>query len=201
MARSPTCSSPGPAPEGTLSVAYDPAAARKTIEALGLSGQRDRLSHGPTAGRPRSRVALGSRCRRRRADARAGRGREARGSVSKAQTRRPPAHLDDRRTRCRPQKYWGVLQAGGRYDRAFRNPVYDDAIAALVEREERALYPERRDQSVICCSSSTPRNSRVYRWCSWPMPRWRSRSCTASVKAAASTSAPRSNASYFSGSR
>jgi hypothetical protein len=35
---------------------------------------------------------------------------------------------------------------GGRFDRDFRNPVYDDDVAALVAREERALYPERREQ-------------------------------------------------------
>jgi len=34
----------------------------------------------------------------------------------------------------------------GKFDRKFRSDAYDDSMAVLVEREERALYPERRDQ-------------------------------------------------------
>lgn len=45
-----------------------------------------------------------------------------------------------------PEKYWGVLQKGGKYDRTFRTDAFDASIVALIEREERALYPERREQ-------------------------------------------------------
>ncbi|MBL8743001.1 MAG: ABC transporter substrate-binding protein [Myxococcales bacterium] len=45
-----------------------------------------------------------------------------------------------------PEKYWAVIQKDGRYDRAFRSPAFDDDMLALVKREERALYPERREQ-------------------------------------------------------
>lgn len=45
-----------------------------------------------------------------------------------------------------PEKYWSLPQKEGKYDRTFRSDAYDDTIAELVEREERALYPERREQ-------------------------------------------------------
>lgn len=45
-----------------------------------------------------------------------------------------------------PEKYWSVPQADGKYVSSYRNDAYDDEIAALVAREERALYPERREQ-------------------------------------------------------
>ncbi|MEQ1841767.1 MAG: hypothetical protein ABL994_15285, partial [Verrucomicrobiales bacterium] len=45
-----------------------------------------------------------------------------------------------------PEKYWNVPRIGGHYDRSIRTDAFDDTIAQLVEREERALYPERREQ-------------------------------------------------------
>jgi hypothetical protein len=45
-----------------------------------------------------------------------------------------------------PEKYWSLPMVDGKFDRSHRNPAYDDSIAALVEREERALYAERREQ-------------------------------------------------------
>lgn len=45
-----------------------------------------------------------------------------------------------------PEKYWNVPRPKGQYDRSFRSDAFDDTVAALVEREERALYPERREQ-------------------------------------------------------
>ena len=45
-----------------------------------------------------------------------------------------------------PEKYWSLPQTDGKFDRSFRSDAYDDSTAALVEREERALYPERREQ-------------------------------------------------------
>lgn len=47
---------------------------------------------------------------------------------------------------AQPEKYWSLPQKDGKYDRSFRGDAYTDAIAELVEREERALYPERREQ-------------------------------------------------------
>jgi HAE1 family hydrophobic/amphiphilic exporter-1 len=45
-----------------------------------------------------------------------------------------------------PEKYWNIPQVSGQYDRSFRSDAFDDGVVALVEREERALYPERREQ-------------------------------------------------------
>jgi hypothetical protein len=45
-----------------------------------------------------------------------------------------------------PERYWSLPQVEGKFDGKHRNNAYDDTIAALVEREERALYPERREQ-------------------------------------------------------
>jgi hypothetical protein len=45
-----------------------------------------------------------------------------------------------------PEKYWSLPMVDGKFDRGYRNATYDESIAALVEREERALYAERREQ-------------------------------------------------------
>jgi hypothetical protein len=45
-----------------------------------------------------------------------------------------------------PDRYWNLPQAGGKFDRAYRAEFYDEAVEGLVAREERALYPERREQ-------------------------------------------------------
>lgn len=45
-----------------------------------------------------------------------------------------------------PRYWWGLQRVDGQYPPDARNPAYDDEIAALVDREQRALYPERREQ-------------------------------------------------------
>jgi peptide/nickel transport system substrate-binding protein len=42
--------------------------------------------------------------------------------------------------------YWNLPIKDGRYVATFRHDAFDDEIAALVDRERRALYPERREQ-------------------------------------------------------
>jgi ABC-type transport system substrate-binding protein len=146
MARVAQVPVPGKAPEGAVSVQYEPEAARTAIEALGLSGQRIRLSHGP---RPVDRAIVLHLVRDAAA---AGVTLEPVEVVKLAELYRKRKHgglLLTSTTGERdasPEKYWSVPQLGGRFDRKFRNAVYDDGIAALVEREERALYPERREQ-------------------------------------------------------
>lgn len=44
-----------------------------------------------------------------------------------------------------PQRYWNVPLEDGVFRETFRNVAYDDAMAALASREKRALYPERRE--------------------------------------------------------
>jgi peptide/nickel transport system substrate-binding protein len=45
-----------------------------------------------------------------------------------------------------PLRYWNVPSKGGRFDAAARTPAYDATIQELVDRERRALFPERREQ-------------------------------------------------------
>jgi ABC-type transport system substrate-binding protein len=45
-----------------------------------------------------------------------------------------------------PLRYWNVPSEGGIYDASARTPAYDAAVRELIERERRALYPERREQ-------------------------------------------------------
>lgn len=146
MARVAQVPVPGPVPEGALSTPYEPEAARDALATLGLSGQRIRLSHGP---RPIDRAIVVHLVR------------DAAAAGVTLEPVEVPKLADLYRARkhgglllttttgerdAAPEKYWSVSQVGGRYDPKFRNQVYDDAIAALVEREERALYPERREQ-------------------------------------------------------
>jgi peptide/nickel transport system substrate-binding protein len=146
MARVAQVPVPGPPPEAAVSIHYEPDAARKAIEALGLSGQRIRLSHGT---RPIDRAIVLHLVRDAAA---AGLTLEPVEVVKLADLYRKRKHggllltTTTGERDASPEKYWGVPQVGGRYDPKFRNQVYDDAVAALVGREERALYPERREQ-------------------------------------------------------
>jgi len=45
-----------------------------------------------------------------------------------------------------PERSWNVPLVEGRSDRTYRSDAFTDEIVKLVEREERALYPERREQ-------------------------------------------------------
>ncbi|MCB9600193.1 MAG: hypothetical protein H6720_07530 [Sandaracinus sp.] len=45
-----------------------------------------------------------------------------------------------------PRRYWNLPLRQGAYVRDARHDAYDDEVHALVEREEHALFPERRDQ-------------------------------------------------------
>ena len=137
---------PGPPPEGALNIGYDSAAARKALEAAGAIGKRIKLFHGTT---PVNKAIAESIAK----------------DVSAAGMTLEPtevAKLSDlyrKRTHggllltsttgerdAMPEKYWGLPMVGGKFDRSFRSPAFDQEILALVEREERALYLERREQ-------------------------------------------------------
>lgn len=45
-----------------------------------------------------------------------------------------------------PERLWDLPRVQGKFDRKFRSGAFTDAVGALLDREERALYPERRDQ-------------------------------------------------------
>jgi hypothetical protein len=137
---------PGKEPQGTAVVGFDLEGARKLFEAHGLAGKKIPLFHGSTpvdravanrivkdvaaAGvtlEPNEVKKLGDLYRKRK-----------HGGLLVSST---TGERDSQ-----PEKYWSLPQVGGKYDRKFRNIAYSNEIAALVEREERALYDERREQ-------------------------------------------------------
>jgi ABC-type transport system substrate-binding protein len=137
---------PGPAPKGAASVPFDRARARAALQTAGVLGQRIPLFHG-TSPTDKALVA-----RLVEDVAAAGVILEPKEVVKLSDLYRQRKHgglLLTSTTGERdalPEKYWSLPQVGGKYDRAFRNSAYDDSISQLVEREERALYQERREQ-------------------------------------------------------
>ncbi len=136
----------GAAPKGAEATKRDPDAAKAALEKAGAAGATIPLFHGerPVEKMVAERVAkdaaavglvlelkreakLGDLFRKRK-----------HGGLLLTQT---TGERDSE-----PEKYWAVLQKDGKYDRSYRTDAFDDAILALVEREERALYPERREQ-------------------------------------------------------
>jgi ABC-type transport system substrate-binding protein len=137
---------PGPLPKDAATVEFNQDEARRQVGSSGLAGKRIPLFHGPTtvdaaiaAHLVRDLAAVGV-------------------TLEAKQVKRV---FDLYRTRThgglimmsttgerdsQPEKYWSVPQVGGKYDRKFRNAAYTNEIAGLVEREERALYSERREQ-------------------------------------------------------
>lgn len=45
-----------------------------------------------------------------------------------------------------PARYWNLPVVGGRYDEKARNAAFDEKVSGLLQKERRALYPERREQ-------------------------------------------------------
>jgi ABC-type transport system substrate-binding protein len=45
-----------------------------------------------------------------------------------------------------PRRFWNLPMVRNQPDGSARNPAYDESVAQLAEREERAMYDERRDQ-------------------------------------------------------
>lgn len=137
---------PGEAPKGTAETSFDLEGAKTLAATHGLVGKKIPLFHGPTpvdkalAARIAKDVAaagiilepsevkkLNDLYRKRK-----------HGGLLLTQT------TGDRD--AEPERYFSLPQVGGKYDRKFRNSAYTNEIAALVEREERALYGERREQ-------------------------------------------------------
>lgn len=137
---------PGFSPGAGVAVRYDPAAARKALEAAGAVGATFPLIHG------RAQVDREVAARIVADAAAVGLKLEDREVASTMDAYRSRKHgglvlLSTTGERdAAPEKYWSVAQVDGKFDRRFRSEPYDDGIAALVEREARALYPERREQ-------------------------------------------------------
>ncbi|RLB51685.1 MAG: hypothetical protein DRJ42_16400 [Deltaproteobacteria bacterium] len=137
---------PGAVPEGTVSTPYDPEAARARLRELGAAGASLRFKYvQSTSSDPSIEVII-----------------ENLAAVDIEVELEPvPSTLRLWRTadhggllmhvlranrESSPPRYWNVPMVDGNYDPSHRSDAYTDEIHALVERERRALYPERRDQ-------------------------------------------------------
>jgi ABC-type transport system substrate-binding protein len=137
---------PGPLPEGTVSTPYDPLAARHALEAAHAVGatiplvvRRSPVDKAMAAHIVRDAAAAGLTLQVS----------EVASTTELYRKRRHGGLLLYSTTGERdalPEKYWSLPQVDGKYDRSYRDDAYDDSISALIEREERALYPERREQ-------------------------------------------------------
>jgi ABC-type transport system substrate-binding protein len=137
---------PGAEPEGTERVAFDAAKAKQELERLGISGKKIQLFHGPS---PVDKAMAG----RVAADLAAAGVTLEPSEVAKLndlyRKRKHGGLLLSSTTGERdalPEKYWSLPLHDGKFERSYRSPAYDSVIASLVEREERALYSERREQ-------------------------------------------------------
>jgi peptide/nickel transport system substrate-binding protein len=137
---------PGKEPQGTTVIGFDLEGARKLFEAHGLVGKKIPLFHGPT---PVDRAVA----KQIVADVAAAGVTLEPNEVKKLndlyRKRKHGGLLLSSTTGERdsqPEKYWSLPQVGGKYDRKWRSVAYTNEIAELVEREERALYDERREQ-------------------------------------------------------
>ena len=137
---------PGEPPKGTVVVPYDAAAARKALEAAGAAGMTLPLSHGKSPVDKamatcvvRDAAAVGVKIELKEVQSvidvfRAG---KHGGLILMSTTGERDAD---------PSRYWNLPQIEGKVDRKFRSDAFDNDVAAMVEREQRALYPERREQ-------------------------------------------------------
>lgn len=137
---------PGALPGGTVQIGYDAEAARLALETAGAAGASLPLVHGPA---PIDKEIASHVVRDAAA---AGITLEPKAVKNTRDVMRKGGHgglvlqtstgeRDDP-----PEKYWNLPRPAGTYDRGHRHDAFDDAMAALVGREERALYPERREQ-------------------------------------------------------
>ncbi|MBW2461259.1 MAG: hypothetical protein JRH11_06405, partial [Deltaproteobacteria bacterium] len=137
---------PGPVPEGAVSTPYDPEAAHTRLQELGATGASLRLQYvESTASDPgveviiENLVAVGIEVERVPVPStlRLWRAADHGGLLM---------HVLRANRESSPPRYWNVPMVDGNYDPGHRSDAYTDEIHALVERERRALYPERRDQ-------------------------------------------------------
>jgi peptide/nickel transport system substrate-binding protein len=137
---------PGEPPAGTVGHAYDPAEAQRLLAEAGATGAALLLQHGasPLDRQIAEIVEQGLEAaglvvdRREVLDAaELYRGRRHGGLLLHVRRSDPD---DD------PLTVWNVPLVSGHYDRAARSDAFDEGILALVQREEQALYAERRAQ-------------------------------------------------------
>lgn len=137
---------PGPAPAGVQRPPFDLEAARASMVAAGLAGQTLRLTHG--------RGAVERRAARLLTEAWTAAGvtvdaQEVPSAHAVARSRAHGGLLLQAMTAERdvdPRRFWNLPRRDGRFIPGARTEAFDDTAAALAEREERALFPERQHQ-------------------------------------------------------
>jgi peptide/nickel transport system substrate-binding protein len=136
-----------PIPESLIAPAkYDPETARSLLEKSGAAGMELPIVHGPAA----VDVAIAEKIAE---------DLKKIGVVPKLSSVPRPSDayrdrswsglLEHAARGARDQaarSYWNLPIKDGRYIPGTRHDAYDDEIAALIDRERRALYPERREQ-------------------------------------------------------
>ncbi len=136
----------GPEPDGVQRWPFDLDASREALARAGVAGQTLRLTHG--AG------AMERRAARLLADAWTAAGvtvdlHEVPSVSTLARTRTHGGMLLQVLTAERdtePRRFWNLPRVDGRFVPGARTEAFDDDVAALAEREERALFPERQQQ-------------------------------------------------------
>ncbi|HEY6561835.1 MAG TPA: ABC transporter substrate-binding protein, partial [Polyangiaceae bacterium] len=137
---------PGPVPEGAQIVTFDAEAARAEFSKLGIAGARVPLLHGS---KPIERAVVPHLVRDLAAAGITLEPREVEDVNTEFRKRKHGGLLLMSRTSARedePERSWNVPLIEGRSDRSYRSDAFTHEIVKLVEREERALYPERREQ-------------------------------------------------------
>ena len=136
----------GPEPAGVTRWPFDLDAAREVLGREGVAGQTLRLTHGAGAiERQAARLVA-------EAWTAAGVTVEQQEVATVTALARSRAHggvllqvlTAERDTE--PRRFWNLPRRDGRIVSTARTEAYDDAAAALAEREERALFPERQQQ-------------------------------------------------------
>ncbi len=133
-------------PKDTPVTQHDLEAAKKELAALGLSGARFPLYHDPAPVEREiakrvvaqlAEVGIKIEVKEQKRSRDKIRDRKHGGFVLSFMT----CERDDE-----PARFWDVPRIGSNYDLGYRSEAFDNKIADLVEREERALYRERREQ-------------------------------------------------------
>jgi peptide/nickel transport system substrate-binding protein len=137
---------PGPLPSGTSGIPFDPNAARQIVQEAGAEGTHITLTTGTSeTDRAISRrvvtdlAAVGLIVDLHEVPNVGDLYRSRRHGGLLLQT--TTANREDS-----PRRFWNLPMVRNMPDANARNAAYDDSVALLAEREERAMYDERRDQ-------------------------------------------------------
>src|SRR5262249_16114766 len=136
----------GPLPNNGVTIPYDAAAAKAALASLGAAGAHLPLLHAAT---PFYRLVVAHLVRDLGAAGITLDPREVEDVNADIRKRKHGGLILLQRMGARddePERFWNIPQVEGRYDRRFRSDAFTNDVETLVEREERALYPDRRDQ-------------------------------------------------------